>query len=130
MLKLAAVIGRTFLYRVLQNIATADRELDHHLAQLQSLDLSRLPATLVPPRLKLQGRVDAQVHLLGETELAEMHRLVGDAARTVRRLLHLGEREPVRTGGRDDRPTVERSEQAHEGGLDRVDRAHALRLGG
>jgi tetratricopeptide (TPR) repeat protein len=46
-LTLAAVIGRTFLYRVLQNIATADRELDHHLAELQSLELirekSRLP---------------------------------------------------------------------------------------
>ena len=46
-LKLAAVIGRTFFYRVLQSIATADRELDQHLAELQSLELirekSRLP---------------------------------------------------------------------------------------
>jgi class 3 adenylate cyclase/tetratricopeptide (TPR) repeat protein len=40
-LKLAAVVGRSFLYRVLQTIAEAERELDRHLIDLQNVDLIR-----------------------------------------------------------------------------------------
>jgi class 3 adenylate cyclase/tetratricopeptide (TPR) repeat protein len=40
-LRTAAVIGRTFLYRVLRVIAEADRELDRHLAELQALEFIR-----------------------------------------------------------------------------------------
>lgn len=40
-LQLASVIGRTFLYRVLQALAEAEKELDQHLAQLQRVDLVR-----------------------------------------------------------------------------------------
>jgi len=40
-LKLAAVIGRIFFYRVLQGVAEAERELDRHLGELQSLELIR-----------------------------------------------------------------------------------------
>ncbi len=40
-LQLASVIGKTFLYRVLQAIAGAERELETHLAQLQRADLVR-----------------------------------------------------------------------------------------
>jgi class 3 adenylate cyclase/tetratricopeptide (TPR) repeat protein len=41
MLKLAAVVGRSFLYRVLGVLADADRELDRHLAELQDVELIR-----------------------------------------------------------------------------------------
>lgn len=40
-LQLASVIGKTFLYRLLQAIAVAERELDTQLAQLQRADLVR-----------------------------------------------------------------------------------------
>jgi ABC-type oligopeptide transport system substrate-binding subunit/class 3 adenylate cyclase len=40
-LQLASVIGRSFLYRLLQAIAEAEKELDQHLAQLQRVDLVR-----------------------------------------------------------------------------------------
>jgi class 3 adenylate cyclase/tetratricopeptide (TPR) repeat protein len=40
-LRTSAVIGRTFLYRVLRAIAEADRELDRHLAELQALEFIR-----------------------------------------------------------------------------------------
>lgn len=40
-LQLASVIGKTFLYRLLQAIAEAEQELDTHLAQLQRVDLVR-----------------------------------------------------------------------------------------
>lgn len=46
-LKTAAVIGRSFLYRLLGAIAEADRELDEHLAELQAVEFisekQRLP---------------------------------------------------------------------------------------
>jgi class 3 adenylate cyclase/tetratricopeptide (TPR) repeat protein len=41
LLKLAAVVGRSFLYRVLGVLADADRELDRHLAELQDRELIR-----------------------------------------------------------------------------------------
>ena len=41
LLKLAAVVGRTFLYRVLGVLADADRDLDRHLADLQNVELIR-----------------------------------------------------------------------------------------
>jgi tetratricopeptide (TPR) repeat protein len=41
LLRLASVIGRTFLYRVLGAIAEADRQLDHHLHELQRVELIR-----------------------------------------------------------------------------------------
>ena len=40
-LKLAAVIGRIFFYRVLQNVAEPGQELDRHLAALQDLEIIR-----------------------------------------------------------------------------------------
>jgi len=40
-LRTAAVIGRSFLYRVLKAVAQADRELDRHLAELQQVELIR-----------------------------------------------------------------------------------------
>lgn len=40
-LQLASVIGKTFLYRLLQAIAEAERDLDKHLALLQRADLVR-----------------------------------------------------------------------------------------
>ncbi len=40
-LQLASVIGKSFLYRLLEAIAQAERELDRHLAQLQRVDLVR-----------------------------------------------------------------------------------------
>ena len=40
-LKLAAVIGRIFFHRVLQNVADHERELDRHLATLQNLEIVR-----------------------------------------------------------------------------------------
>ena len=40
-LQLAAVIGRSFLYRLLEVIAEAERQLDAHLSQLQRADLVR-----------------------------------------------------------------------------------------
>jgi len=40
-LKLAAVIGRIFFYRVLQGVAEAEREMDRYLAALQNLELVR-----------------------------------------------------------------------------------------
>ncbi|HSR33722.1 MAG TPA: ABC transporter substrate-binding protein, partial [Anaerolineae bacterium] len=40
-LQLASVIGRTFLYRLLEAISAAERQLDEHLSQLQRADLVR-----------------------------------------------------------------------------------------
>jgi class 3 adenylate cyclase/tetratricopeptide (TPR) repeat protein len=40
-LKLAAVIGRSFFYRVLRGITETERELDHHLVELQAVELIR-----------------------------------------------------------------------------------------
>ena len=40
-LQLASVIGKSFLYRILESIAEAERDLDSHLAQLQRVDLVR-----------------------------------------------------------------------------------------
>jgi tetratricopeptide (TPR) repeat protein len=40
-LQLAAVIGKSFLYRILESINEAERELDSHLAQLQRVDIVR-----------------------------------------------------------------------------------------
>ncbi len=40
-LQLAAVIGKSFLYRILESITEAEQELDAHLAQLQRVDLVR-----------------------------------------------------------------------------------------
>jgi class 3 adenylate cyclase/tetratricopeptide (TPR) repeat protein len=40
-LRTAAVIGRSFLYRVLRTVAEADRQLDQHLVKLQAIELIR-----------------------------------------------------------------------------------------
>jgi class 3 adenylate cyclase len=40
-LRMASVIGRSFLYRILRAVAEADRELDQHLLELQGLELIR-----------------------------------------------------------------------------------------
>jgi oligopeptide transport system substrate-binding protein len=40
-LQMAAVIGKTFLYRILETISEAEMQLDTHLSQLQRVDLVR-----------------------------------------------------------------------------------------
>ena len=40
-LRTAAIIGRSFLYRVLRAVAEADRQLDYHLAELQAVEFIR-----------------------------------------------------------------------------------------
>ena len=40
-LRMASVIGRSFLYRILRAVAEADRELDRHLDELQAVELIR-----------------------------------------------------------------------------------------
>jgi len=88
LLRLASVIGRTFLYRVLQAIAEADRELDHHLDELQRVELirekSRIPeleyifkhaliqeATYESILLKRRRELHAQVGACLETLFAD-----------------------------------------------------------
>jgi ABC-type transport system substrate-binding protein/class 3 adenylate cyclase len=45
-LQMASVIGRSFLYRILEKIAEADRALEEHLYELQRVDLVREKARL------------------------------------------------------------------------------------
>jgi class 3 adenylate cyclase/tetratricopeptide (TPR) repeat protein/type II secretory pathway predicted ATPase ExeA len=45
-LQMASVIGKSFLYRILETISEAERELDVHLSQLQRLDLVREKARI------------------------------------------------------------------------------------
>jgi ABC-type transport system substrate-binding protein/class 3 adenylate cyclase len=45
-LQMAAVIGKSFLYRILETIAEAEMQLDTHLSQLQRVDLVREKARL------------------------------------------------------------------------------------
>jgi class 3 adenylate cyclase/tetratricopeptide (TPR) repeat protein len=45
-LRIAAVVGRSFLYRILSSMAEAQRELDRHLGTLQHLELIREKARL------------------------------------------------------------------------------------
>ncbi|MCJ7825783.1 MAG: ABC transporter substrate-binding protein, partial [Anaerolineales bacterium] len=45
-LQMAAVIGKSFLYRILDTIAEAEMQLDTHLSQLQRVDLVREKARL------------------------------------------------------------------------------------
>lgn len=45
-LRIAAVVGRSFLYRILSSIAEAGRELDRHLGTLQGFELIREKARL------------------------------------------------------------------------------------
>jgi ABC-type oligopeptide transport system substrate-binding subunit/class 3 adenylate cyclase len=45
-LQMAAVIGKSFLYRILETIAEAEMQLDKHLSQLQRVDLVREKARI------------------------------------------------------------------------------------
>jgi class 3 adenylate cyclase/tetratricopeptide (TPR) repeat protein len=45
-LQMASVIGKSFLYRILESISEAEKELDEHLSQLQRLDLVREKARI------------------------------------------------------------------------------------
>jgi ABC-type oligopeptide transport system substrate-binding subunit/class 3 adenylate cyclase len=80
-LQLASVIGRTFLYRLLESIALAERELDKHLSLLQRADLvhekSRRPELeyIFKHSLTQEAAYDS---LLLERR-REFHRRVGEA---------------------------------------------------
>jgi ABC-type oligopeptide transport system substrate-binding subunit/class 3 adenylate cyclase len=80
-LQLASVIGKTFLYRILQAIAAAEQELDTHLAQLQRADLVREKARR--PELEYMFKhsltQEAAYDSLVVERRREFHRKVGNA---------------------------------------------------
>jgi len=80
-LKLASVIGRIFLYRVLAAIAQAERELDAHLLTLQREEMIRERARL--PELeyifKHELTREAAYHGLLRRERRRFHRQVAEA---------------------------------------------------
>jgi tetratricopeptide (TPR) repeat protein len=84
-LQLASVIGRSFMYRLLEAISEAERELDNHLAQLQRADLVRENARL--PELeyifKHSLTQEAAYNSLLLERRKEFHRKVGE---TIERL--------------------------------------------
>jgi len=80
-LQMASVIGRSFLYRLLQAIAEAERQLDRHLVILQRADLVREKA--VRPELEYVFKhslaQEAAYHSLLLERRRELHRRVGEA---------------------------------------------------
>jgi ABC-type oligopeptide transport system substrate-binding subunit/class 3 adenylate cyclase len=80
-LQIASVIGRSFLYRLLEAIATAEQQLDQHLAQLQRVDLVREKARL--PELEYMFKhsltQEAAYNSLLLERRREFHRRVGEA---------------------------------------------------
>ena len=80
-LQLASVIGRSFLYRLLEAIAQAEQQLDRHLAQLQRADLVREKAIL--PELEYMFKhsltQEAAYNSLLLERRREFHRRVGEA---------------------------------------------------
>jgi len=80
-LQMASVIGRSFLYRLLQAIAEPERQLGHHLVTLQRADLVREKA--VRPELEYVFKhalaQEAAYHSLLLERRRELHRRVGEA---------------------------------------------------
>jgi ABC-type oligopeptide transport system substrate-binding subunit/class 3 adenylate cyclase len=80
-LQLASVIGKSFLYRLLEAIAEAERELDWHLAQLEHADLVREKTRL--PELEYMFKhsltQEAAYNSLLVERRKEFHRKVGAA---------------------------------------------------
>ena len=96
-LRVASVIGRSFLYRVLREIEKMDSELDNHLMQLQQLELIRkkelapeleyifnhalaqeatYESILIQKRRDLHGRVAAAIETLCADRLDEFYSLL------------------------------------------------------
>ena len=96
-LRTAAVVGRSFLYRLLRAVAEADRQLDHHLAELQAIELirekQRLPeleyifkhalaqeatyeSILLQRRRELHARVGRAIEALFADRLEEFYSLL------------------------------------------------------
>jgi ABC-type oligopeptide transport system substrate-binding subunit/class 3 adenylate cyclase len=80
-LQMASVIGKSFLYRLLEAIATAEQQLDQQLAQLQRVDLVREKNRL--PELeyifKHSLTQEAAYNSLLMEQRREFHRRVGEA---------------------------------------------------
>ena len=80
-LQLASVIGKSFLYRLLEAIAQAEQQLDQHLAQLQRADLVREKSIL--PELEYMFKhsltQEAAYNSLLLERRKEFHRRVGEA---------------------------------------------------
>jgi ABC-type oligopeptide transport system substrate-binding subunit/class 3 adenylate cyclase len=80
-LQMASVIGRSFLYRLLEAIAAAEQQLDDHLAQLQRVDLVR--EKTVTPELEYMFKhsltQEAAYNSLLLEKRREFHRKVGEA---------------------------------------------------
>jgi ABC-type oligopeptide transport system substrate-binding subunit/class 3 adenylate cyclase len=80
-LQMASVIGKSFLYRLLEAIATAEQELHQHLAQLQRVDLVREKTRL--PELEYMFKhsltQEAAYNSLLLERRREFHRQVGEA---------------------------------------------------
>lgn len=84
-LQLASVIGRSFLYSILEVISEAEQQLDQHLAQLQRVDLVREKARL--PELEYMFKhsltQEAAYNSLLVERRREFHRKVGEALETL-----------------------------------------------
>jgi ABC-type oligopeptide transport system substrate-binding subunit/class 3 adenylate cyclase len=79
-LQMASVIGKSFLYRILEAISEAERELDAHLSQLQRLDLVR-EKTRIPELeyiFKQTLTQEAAYNSLLHNRRKEFHRKVGE----------------------------------------------------
>jgi class 3 adenylate cyclase/tetratricopeptide (TPR) repeat protein len=80
-LQMASVIGKSFLYRILESISEAEKELDEHLSQLQRLDLVREKARL--PELEYMFKhtltQEAAYNSLLHKRRKEFHLKVGQA---------------------------------------------------
>ncbi len=80
-LQMASVIGRSFLYRLLQAVAEADAEVDRHLVMLQRADLVR--EKTVRPELEYIFKHSLAQEAAYESLLLErrreFHRRVGEA---------------------------------------------------
>jgi oligopeptide transport system substrate-binding protein len=80
-LQMASVIGKSFLYRLLEAIAIAEQQLDQHLAQLQRADLVR-EKTILPEleyMFKHSLTQEAAYNSLLLEQRREFHRRVGEA---------------------------------------------------
>jgi ABC-type oligopeptide transport system substrate-binding subunit/class 3 adenylate cyclase/ribosomal protein L40E len=80
-LQMASVIGKSFLYRLLEAISIAEQQLDQHLAQLQRADLVR-EKTILPEleyMFKHSLTQEAAYNSLLLERRKEFHRRVGEA---------------------------------------------------
>jgi class 3 adenylate cyclase/tetratricopeptide (TPR) repeat protein/ribosomal protein L40E len=80
-LQMASVIGKSFLYRILEAISEAEQQLDEHLSQLQRLDLVREKARI--PELEYHFKhtltQEATYNSLLHERRKEFHLKVGEA---------------------------------------------------